>query len=121
MQEVDLEAVRRQPSMTRALMLCSDLGGFENDKDFCRHLDLDPSVWTRIKSGDANFPHDRYETLFDACGNETPLIWLADRRGYLLTPKESELERRLRLEKERADGLAKENGLLKGLITGKAV
>lgn len=118
-QDVDLASVRRQPSMTRAINLCADLGGFENDKDFCRHMDLDPTSWSQIMSGQRYFPQDRYERLFDACGNEAPLIWLADRRGYVLVPKESEYERRLRQERERAQKLAEENALLKGLLTGR--
>lgn len=118
--EVDIEAIRRQPSMTRALALAVDLAGFKNDKDFCRKLDTDTATWSRIKNGDGHFPHDKYELLFDVCRNETPLIWLADRRGYILTAKESELERRLRVLRERADRVEAENALLRGLIQGKA-
>jgi hypothetical protein len=50
-----------------------------------------------------------------------PLIWLADRRGYSLTPLESEMERRERIQRERAEKLEAENALLKGLLVGKAV
>jgi hypothetical protein len=49
------------------------------------------------------------------------LIWLADRRGYSLTPLESEMERRERIQRERAEKLEAENALLKGLLVGKAV
>jgi len=119
-ERVDIESVRRQPSMTKAIVLCADLAGYENDKDFCRHVDLDPTVWARIQSGERQFPHDGFERLFDACGNEAPLIWLADRRGYVLTPKESELEKRLRAEREANDKLAAENKLLRDLLQGRA-
>jgi hypothetical protein len=119
-QTVDVEAVRRQPSLTKAIVLCADLAGFVNDKDLCRSLDLDPAVWARIKSNQANFPHDKLQDLMDEAGNEVPLIWLADRRGYLLTPKESELERRLRIEREEKELLQRENALLRGLITRAA-
>jgi hypothetical protein len=115
-QVVDIETVRRQPSMTKAIVLCTDLGGFINDKDLCRSLDIDPAVWTRVKGGQAHFPQDKYLDLFERAGNEVPLIWLADRRGYMLTPKESELERRLRVEREERARLEGENALLRGLI-----
>lgn len=118
-QEIDVEAVRRQPSMTRAISLCMDLGGFENDKDFCRAMGLDQSTWARIKDAERCFPQDLYERLFDACANEAPLIWLADRRGYLLTPKESEMQRRLRLEHEAREKAESENRMLKGLLSGR--
>jgi hypothetical protein len=120
-QDLDIVTVQRQPSMTRAIVLCVDLGGFDNDKDFCRHVDLDPSTWSQIKTGERCYPHDKFERLFDACGNEAPLIWLADRRGYVLTPKESEYERRLRLERENRERAEAENRLLKSLLVGRAV
>jgi transcriptional regulator with XRE-family HTH domain len=118
--EIDLESVRRQPSMTRSIVLAADLAGFRNDKDLARKLGMDPATWARIKSGEGHFPQDKYELLFDEFGNEVPLIWLADRRGYVLTPKESELERRLRLERERGEKLEAENRLLRDLVQGRA-
>jgi hypothetical protein len=118
-QAVDTEAVRRQPSMTKAITLCADLAGFVNDKDLCRVLEIDQPVWARIKSGQANFPQDKLLDLMDEAGNEVPLIWLADRRGYLLTPKESELEKRLRAEREARVKAEEENKLLRDLIQGR--
>lgn len=100
MQTIDMASIQRLQTMTRAISLCAELGGFENDKDFCRELELDQTVWARIQTGERCFPQDQYERLFEACGNEAPLIWLADRRGYVLVPKESEMERRLRVERE---------------------
>jgi hypothetical protein len=117
---VDTAAVQRMPSMTRAIVLCAELAGLENDKDQARVLGIDATTWSLIKDGKRAFPHDKYETLFDEFGNEAPLIWLADRRGYLLTPKESELERRLRIEREEKELLQRENALLRGLITRAA-
>lgn len=116
---LDVEQIRRQPTMGKAIILCADLGGFENDKDFCRNISIDPATWARIKSGEANFPHEKYPELFDRCGNEAPLIWLADRRGYSLTPLESEMEKRLRIEREGREKAEAENRLLKGLLVGR--
>lgn len=105
--------------MSKAIGLCVDLGGFENDKDFCRQIDIDQGVWTQIQSGNRYFPHDKYEKLFEVCGNEAPLLWLADRRGYFLAPLESEMEKRLRTERERAEKAEAENALLKNLLVGR--
>lgn len=116
-QSVDIEAIRRQPSMTKAIVLCADLAGFVNDKDLCRSLDIDPATWARIKSNQACFPQEKLEDLMDQAGNEVPLIWLADRRGYSLTPLETELQRQLRVEREETERLKNENALLRGLIT----
>lgn len=71
--QIDLATIQRQPSMTAAIALCVSLGGFDNDKDFCRRFGLDPGTWARIKSGDAHFPHDRLGELFSVCGNDVPL------------------------------------------------
>lgn len=69
-------------------------------------LGIDAGHWSRIMKGDANFPQDKLCELMDICGNEAPLIWLCDVRGYELKKKESEMEKELReikeqLEKER--------------------
>lgn len=100
MQEVDQATIERLASMSKALVLCADMGGFENDKDFCREMDIDPATWSQIQTGARYFPHDRYERLFEACANEVPLHWLASRRGYVLVPKQTEMERRLAVERE---------------------
>lgn len=100
MQVIDLATVQRLATMTKAIALCADLGGFENDKEFCGELDIDSSVWSQIQTGARYFPQDKYERLFEACANEVPLIWLADRRGYALVPKQTEMERRLAVERE---------------------
>lgn len=117
---LDVEQVRRQPSMTKAIVLCADLGGFDNDKDFCRQMGMDQGVWSQVQTGSRYFPHDKYEQLFDVCGNEAPLLWLADRRGYGLVHLETELERQLRVEREARANVEAENKLLKGLLVGRA-
>jgi hypothetical protein len=116
---VDVETIRRQPTMTRAIVLASELAGLKNDKDQARAIGLDQTTWSLIKKGERAFPHDGYEEMFDEFGNEVPLIWLADRRGYLLTPKESELEKRLRAEREARVKAEEENKLLRDLIQGR--
>jgi len=118
-QTVDIEAIRRQPSMTKAIVLCADLGGFVNDKDLCRAMDVDPAVWARIKSSQANFPHDKLNDFMDQAGNEVPLIWLADRRGYFLQQKETETQRALRKSEEARVRAEEENRILRSILTGK--
>lgn len=115
--EVDSAVICRQPSMTRAIVLCAELAGLENDKDQARAIDVDATTWSLIRDGKRAFPHDKYESMFDEFGNEAPLIWLADRRGYVLTPKESELERRLRQEREVREKVEAENRILRDIPT----
>lgn len=122
-QAIDPEAVKRQPSMTKAIVLCADVAGFVNDKDLCRAIDIDPAVWARIKSGQANFPHDKYEQLFDEAGNEVPLLWLLHRRGYDLSSlrmRQTETEKQLQAEQSAREKAEAENKLLRDLLQGKA-
>lgn len=119
--EIDLATIARQPSMSAAIALCVSLGGFENDKDFCRTFSIDPATWARIKGGDAHFPQDRLEEFFHACGNEVPLFWLADRLGYELRKKQTEVEKALAAEQAKREEVERENALLKKLLVGRAV
>ncbi|MCL2656122.1 MAG: hypothetical protein FWD62_01665 [Betaproteobacteria bacterium] len=121
MQHVDARAIDAQPSLTAAIRLCQQLSGLE-DKAIVGQNGIVPDVaqWSRItKSGQHYFPQDRLNTYMDLCGNEAPLIWLARSRGYELVALETEMERRLRAEREKADELERENRLLKKLLTGK--
>lgn len=126
MQEVDHALVRRQPSLLMAVKLCISLGGLEADKEVYMPLGIDAGHWTRIMRGEAHFPIDRLPDLMDLCGNEAPLLWLLDNRGYdlhSLRRKESETERELRLAQERIARLEAERHaervLISDLLTGR--
>lgn len=121
MQEVDPAMVSKQGSMTGALILAQTISGLE-DKELCGKGGVinDTATWSRIKGGTNFFPQDHLCRFMDAVGNEAPLLWLANRRGYALVPLESEMERRLRIEQEKADKLAQENALLRNLLVGRA-
>ena len=113
--------VARQSSLTGAIILCQTLSGLD-DKEICGKGGVinAAATWSRIKSGENNFPQDKLAEYMDMCGNEAPLIWLADQRGYSLRPKETELQRQLKIEKRERDKLEQENALLRSLLTGKS-
>lgn len=92
MQAVDLTLVKRQPTLSAAIKLCISLSGFDSEKQIYMTLGIDAGHWTRISKGDAHFPQEKLEALMDLCGNEAPLIWLANRRGYELKPLRSAVE-----------------------------
>jgi len=120
MTTVDHSIIAAQPSMTAALMLCQQLSGVD-DKELCGKSGIvkEAAQWSRIRGGQHFFPQDKFCTFMDLCGNEAPLLWLADRRGYLLTPKETELERQLRIERDRADKAEEKLAYLESLHTGR--
>ncbi len=93
MQAVDMSVINQQRTFTAAIKLCISLSGFDSEKQIYMTLGIDPGHWTRISKGDAHFPQEKLEALMDICGNEVPLIWLADARGYELKPLQTELEK----------------------------
>lgn len=97
--EVSLDVIRKQPSRTAAFRLAQEISG-KQDKAIAADLEIDPGQWSRIKSGQAHFPLDKEIQFYDLVGNEVPLIWLADRRGYDLVRRESDLERENRSLRE---------------------
>ncbi|MEJ2767579.1 hypothetical protein [Mycetohabitans sp. B46] len=121
MQRVDIRCIDAQPSMTAAIRLCQQLSGLDDKKIVGKQgIVADVAQWSRItRSGQHYFPQDKLNAFMDLCCNEAPLIWLARSRGYELTPLETEMERRLRLEREKTDELERENMLLKKLLTGR--
>lgn len=99
-QDVSDETVAAKPSLLAAIKLCADLAPVD-DKVICRELDMDPAQWSRVKSGQAHFPADKYNDLMDICGNEVPLRWLAQSRGYGLVRLKSHVEAELETERQK--------------------
>jgi hypothetical protein len=127
MHDIDLALVRRQHSMLAAVKLCISMAGLEADKEVYMPLGIDAGHWTRIMRGEAHFPIDRLPDLMDLCGNEAPLIWLLDNRGYdvhSLRRKETEVERKLREAEEQIERMRRERqaerAMLSDLITGRS-
>ena len=121
MQRVDIRSIDAQPSLTAAIRLCQQLSGLEDKEVVGKHgIVTDVAHWSRItRSGQHYFPQDKLNKFMDLCGNEAPLIWLARSRGYELVPLETEMERRLRSEREKTGELERENLILKKLLMGK--
>lgn len=116
---MDEHVIVRQPSLTRAIIVCADIAGLE-DKRAASAAGVDPATWSRIKTGQANFPHENYRTFQMKCGNYLPLQWLARDCGFELVHLESELERQLRVEREERVKIDAENKLLRSLLVGRA-
>lgn len=116
---IPLEMVVKQRSLSQAIALCVQMSGLD-DKEVYMSLEIDAGHWTRIMKGDAHFPVNKLCDLMDMCGNESPLMWLANFRGYGLVVLQTESERRaeaaeiaLRAEREKTK-------MLTALLQGKA-
>lgn len=117
-QAVDPQLVIRQPTMTKALQLCQTLSG-KDDAQFygTGGIVKDQAQWSRIMGpSNHNFPHEKLNLFMDIAGNEAPLLWLLQSRGYDLNSLrllETETEKKLRLAQE-------ENAALRRVLVGSA-
>lgn len=120
-QNVDPSLVIAQPTLLGAIKLCVSLAGFDSDKQVYAQLGIDAGHYSRILRGEAHFPVDRLSDLMDLCGNEAPLIWLTNMRGYdpaSLRKRESDTERRLREANERIEMLEHDKRVLTEALRG---
>lgn len=115
-QPIDHSLVMRQSSMTKALHLCQTLSG-KDDAQFygTGGIVKDQAQWSRIMGPSShNFPHEKLNMFMDIAGNEAPLMWLLQSRGYDLNSLhllESETEKKLRKSQE-------ENAALRRVLMG---
>ena len=116
--KMDESIIQRPKDLLRSFVIAADLGGLD-DKQAAASAGMDPSTWSQFKSGDRGIKPLELNAFLDQCGNELPLAFWAFQRGYVLTPRESELERRLRLEGERADKAEERVRFLSEFLAGK--
>jgi hypothetical protein len=98
------EIIVAQPSLLAAVNLCISASGLE-DKEIYLSLEIDAGHFSKIRKGDAHFPTDKLDALCDLCGNEAPLQWWANKRGYGLVMLKSESERLLAARDEEIEML----------------
>ena len=78
-------------------------------------LKIDKAQFSRIKSGQEGIKWERLQALMDAFGNDAPLLWMVQQRGYdlhSLRKVESELQRENRMLRE-------ENAALRRVVSAK--
>jgi hypothetical protein len=105
---VNLDALKRKPSLGRAIEECIELSGLE-----IKQLPFDKAQLSRWLSEGEGIKWDRLTDLMDACGNDAPVLWMLHKRGFdlssvrrLETPLEAE-NRVLRSQLEAAQLLLK--------------
>lgn len=117
--DVPLDLVIKQQTLAAAIALCVQVSGLE-EKEVYLSLEIDAGHWTRIMKGDAHFPVNKLNALMSLCGNEAPLMWLANSRGYGLVVLKTEAERRAEMAeralKEERDKVRFLTELLQGKV-----
>lgn len=118
--DIPVEVIARQKDLLAAINLCIDVSGLD-DKEIYLSLEIDAGHFSNIRKGKqgCHFPTNKIEELMELCGNEIPLIWLADRRGKGLHMLETESERLLKVERAARLEAEQKVELLTGILKGK--
>lgn len=117
--EVPISLVIKQQTFAGAIALCVQVSGLE-EKEVYLTLGIDAGHWTRIMKGEAHFPVNKLNDLMTICGNESPLVWLANSRGYGLILLKTEAERRAEDAERRAKDAEEKVRFLTQVLQGKA-
>ena len=120
--DVPITEVIRKPSLGKAIEYCAELAGYAYDKELEAALNkagvkVDATQLTRWKQGGEGIKWEKFCGLMDVCGNDAPLLWMANARGYDLATirrRETETERENRQLRE-------ENAALRRVLQGGAV
>jgi hypothetical protein len=105
--EVTPQEVAREATLGGAISLCAKAAGLA-PKEVQDALKADRAQFSRWTDDKEGITWSKLSALMDVCGNDAPLFWMLDARGYdlhSLRRKETEIERELREAKE---ALAKE-------------
>lgn len=113
--KLDDTTVRAPKNLLRAFIVAAELGGLD-DGQAATAAGMDPSTWSLFKAGSRGIKPLELNGFMDQCANELPLAYWAFSRGYALTPLESELEKRLRIEQEERKKVEAENKVLREVI-----
>ena len=97
------DEVMRKHSLSGAIELCAELGGYALDKELQQELKVDKAQFSRWQSGTEGVQWPKFQMLMDKCGNHAPVLWMAYQCGYdlhSLRKQETVTERELRLARE---------------------
>jgi hypothetical protein len=120
--KVSLEEVGRKRTLGAAIALCADAAGLD-PKEIQSDLRLDKAQWSRWESGAEGVIWPKLQSLMDRCGNDAPLLWMIEQRGYdlhSLRKVETDTERRLRVSDEALQAERAKNKVLLEALSGRA-
>jgi len=105
---VRVEEVTREKTLGGAIALCAKVGGHDFDKTLQMELGVDKAQFSRWQSGAEGIVWPKLLQLMETCGNDAPLLWMLQQRGYdlySLRKRETETERENRLLREEVAAL----------------
>lgn len=114
--QISPDEVSRKRSLGAAIELCANVAGFDLDKQLQSALEVDKAQFSRWQSGTEGILWPKLTRLMDHCGNDAPLMWMLQDRGYDIGSL-----RRLESETERENRrLREENAALRRVLVGVA-
>lgn len=111
--EVTAQEIAREKTLGGAIGLCAKAAGLE-PKQVQDGLKSDKAQFSRWTDDKEGIVWPKLTALMDLCGNDAPLLWMLQARGYDLSSLrrvETELERQNRLLRE-------ENQALRRVVAG---
>ena len=108
--EVTPNEIASEKSLGGAIGLCAKAAGLE-PKQVQDALKTDKAQFSRWTDDKEGIVWSKFVALMDLCGNDAPLLWMLDQRGFDLTSlrkRETETEKKLRLAEERIQQLERE-------------
>jgi hypothetical protein len=116
------QEVLREQSLGGAIDLCAKAAGMA-PKEIQDALKTDKAQFSRWTKDGEGIVWDKLERLMDWCGNDAPILWMLQRRGYdlaSLRKQESETERELRIAREQLEQERLKNRVLVDALNGRA-
>ena len=111
--DVTTQEILREKTLGGAIDLCAKAAGLA-PKQIQDGLKSDKAQFSRWVDNKEGITWDKFVALMDFCGNDAPLLWMLQSRGFDLSSirrQENETERRLRLAVE-------ENAALRRVLQG---
>lgn len=127
--EVTAQEVAREKTFGGSIDLCRKAAGLEPKQvtDCVRTSEnkaVDKAAWSRWVNDVEGVEWAKLVQIMDKCGNDAPLLWMLNARGYDLSSlrrQETETEKALRLAREENEALKVANRVLVDAMNGRAV
>ena len=119
--EVTPQEVAREASLGGSISLCAKAAGL-TPKEVQDALKADRAQFSRWTDDKEGITWAKLAALMDLCGNDAPLFWMLQARGYdlhSLRRQESETEKALRVAKEENEALRMANRVLVDAMNGR--
>ena len=119
--EVTPQEVSREASLGGAISLCAKAAGLA-PKEVQDALKADRSQFSRWTDDKEGITWSKLSALMDLCGNDAPLFWMLQARGFdlhSLRRQETETEKALRLMREENAALKHANRVLIDAVHGR--